>query len=372
MSVIKRGNSKFWYVQFQFNGKTIVKSAKTTNKQKALLYEKKLREEVMSEELLGEKRLITVSDALDQYDLSQRSLASHGCIIANIKSIRKYLDCGKGVHQLTNADLDQLVACRRNDGKSEHTIKHTLNVVRGMWKLAKRRNYKVSDIDFPVISVPKNRTRYLSMEEEKRLIRELSPYREGTGLPPYEKRSDELKRNMWDAHDLVIILLDTGARLNEIQTLEWKDVDLTSKIIHLWRHKTKSETVLYMTNRIHEIIQRRKDNRNNSEYLFCARDNGPRKYARQSVAKAFKRAGLKDFRIHDLRHTTASRLIQNGLSLFEVAQILGHSSPATSARYAHLERSHVSAKAATVLDSLASQNKGATKVISLIQKYCTN
>ena len=98
---------------------------------------------------------------------------------------------------------------------------------------------------------------FLGTKEEKRLLKELDPYREGKGLQPYAKRSEEIKRNLWDAHDLVILLLDLGARLNEVQTLEWKDVDLKNKVIHMWRQKTKTESLLHMTDRVSEVFGRR-------------------------------------------------------------------------------------------------------------------
>jgi site-specific recombinase XerD len=60
----------------------------------------------------------------------------------------------------------------------------------------------------------------------------------------------------------------------------------------------------------------------------------------------------KDFRLHDIRHRFASKLVQQGCTLYEVAALLGHSSPNTSARYSHLEKKSVAEKAANVLNAL--------------------
>ena len=65
-----------------------------------------------------------------------------------------------------------------------------------------------------------------------------------------------------------------------------------------------------------------------------------------------KRAGIKEFTIHDFRHTCASRLIQNGLSLYEVASILGHTDVQTTQRYAHLECRDVSQRARDIMEAL--------------------
>ena len=67
-----------------------------------------------------------------------------------------------------------------------------------------------------------------------------------------------------------------------------------------------------------------------------------------------------DFTIHDFRHTCASRLIQNGLSLYEVASILGHRDVQTTQRYAHLECRDVSQRARDIMEALNSVSDGGT------------
>jgi len=73
-----------------------------------------------------------------------------------------------------------------------------------------------------------------------------------------------------------------------------------------------------------------------------------------AIRKAFKRAGLTDCTIHTLRHTHASRLIQNGLSVYEVRAVLGHTDIKTTMRYAHLEQVSVTQKARDVINRLNS------------------
>jgi site-specific recombinase XerD len=75
-----------------------------------------------------------------------------------------------------------------------------------------------------------------------------------------------------------------------------------------------------------------------NDYLFINPKTGTR-YNSFHIAyfKARDMAGLPDVRIHDLRHTYASLLINNGVSLYEVQELLGHSSAAMTQRYAHLQ-----------------------------------
>ncbi len=68
--------------------------------------------------------------------------------------------------------------------------------------------------------------------------------------------------------------------------------------------------------------------------------------------KAFQRAGLPDCSPHTLRHTLATRLIQNGMNLYEVKEILGHSDIKTTMRYAHIEQSKITQRAMNVINKL--------------------
>lgn len=71
-----------------------------------------------------------------------------------------------------------------------------------------------------------------------------------------------------------------------------------------------------------------------------------------SIRKALVRAGLGDCTIHTLRHTHATRLIQNGMNIYEVKHVLGHSDIKTTMRYAHLESTDVSGRARDVMNRI--------------------
>ena len=79
----------------------------------------------------------------------------------------------------------------------------------------------------------------------------------------------------------------------------------------------------------------------NAELIFNSSIKPTKPYEfRKEWVKALKRADIKDFRFHDLRHTCASYLEQNGASLLEIADILGHKQIQMTKRYAHLCVSH--------------------------------
>jgi len=124
-----------------------------------------------------------------------------------------------------------------------------LLLIRGTLKFAKQLGYQVSEITYPQIKLPKSPLRYLSDDEERRLLAALDPMRQGAGLSLVADRSPEMQRALQDAYDLVILLLDTGARYSEVANIEWSRIDLAERAIHLWRSKVQNETILYMSDR---------------------------------------------------------------------------------------------------------------------------
>lgn len=351
MAIVKRGNSKYWYISFQFNGQQYIRSSKTTTKKIAEQMEVEWKAQIHSQQYLGRKSRIPLIDAFKQYMATKQGMASYKNLVAHESVLSRCLPMAKHLDDLTSHDLERFKQKRIGEGVGPEAIKFGLQVIKGTWKSAQKLGYQISELEFPTVKIPKAPLRYLTSEEESRLLAELNPDREGRGLPAMSERSDELKGMMQDAYDLVILLLDTGARYSEIANIEWQRIDLTERTINLWRSKVENETVLYMSDRVFEVLSRRFATKA-SPYLFSNKAGDARGYCTQSIRKAIARAGLKNCRVHTLRHTHASRLIQNGMSVYEVREILGHSDIKTTMRYAHLEQRQVTAKARDVMNRL--------------------
>lgn len=351
MSIVKRGNSKYWYMHFQLNGEIYIRSSKTTNKKIAEQMEITWKAELHSQLYQGRKQRISLADAFNQYKASKKGIASYRNLIAHETVLSRLLPMKKQLDELTSHDLERFKQDRIAEGVGSEIIKYGLLLIHGTWKFAQKLGYQVSPLEFPSVQIPKAPLRYLTDQEEQRLLKELAPDREGTGLKPMGKRSDELKRMMQDAYDLVILLLDTGARYSEIANIEWRRIDLKDRAIHLWRSKVQNETVLYMTDRVFDVLSRRHTHRT-SQHVFSNSNGEARGYATKSIRKAILRAGLQNCRVHTLRHTHASRLVQQGMSVYEVREILGHSDIKTTMRYAHLEQHQVASKARDVINRL--------------------
>jgi integrase len=170
-------------------------------------------------------------------------------------------------------------------------------------------------------------------------------------MAKYDNRHTELLRQMHDFHDIVILLLDTGARQGEICLLEWEKIDLEKRTIVLWRPKVRNESVLYMSDRVYEVLVRRHQART-TKFVFNDKTGQARKTIANTFRNAYRRAGIEGCTAHTLRHTHATRLIQNGMNLYEVKEILGHADIQTTMRYAHIEQAQVSRRATDLINAI--------------------
>ena len=147
------------------------------------------------------------------------------------------------------------------------------------------------------------------------------------------------------------LLLLSGCRKNEILTLQWDDIDRTAGELRLRDTKTGARGVPLTPamDRVLEGVPRIEGN----PWIVTGRKPGSRLKGLDEIwVRLRARAGLEDVRIHDLRHSYASRALALGESLSMIGELLGHRAIATTARYAHLARDSEKASAAKVGDSI--------------------
>ena len=148
------------------------------------------------------------------------------------------------------------------------------------------------------------------------------------------------------------LLMLTGCRKNEILTLRWRDVDLDAGELALADAKTGPRAVPLppLAARLLAALPRKPGN------PWVVPGHKPGTHIRD-IDGAWQtlraRAGLKGVRLHDLRHSYASRALALGESLPMIGKLLGHSQVETTARYAHLARGSVHEAAARIADSIA-------------------
>jgi integrase len=142
---------------------------------------------------------------------------------------------------------------------------------------------------------------------------------------------------------IVLFLIYTGARKREVLDARWRDIDWAQRS---WRiPKTKSGKIRHIPlstgamNVLEHVRLKVRHGLLNEQAIFANPKTGkPFVSFFYSWNNARIRAGLPEFRIHDLRHSFASHLVNAGRSLYEVQELLGHADIKTTSRYAHLSR----------------------------------
>jgi integrase len=131
------------------------------------------------------------------------------------------------------------------------------------------------------------------------------------------------------------LLILTGARLREIQTLKWDHVDFTNGVLRLPDSKTGAKLVYLNAGSMDLLrtIPRLKDN----PHVIVGKKPGAHLVELQKPWQRIRfNADLNELRIHDLRHSFAAVAAGGGMSLPILGKLLGHTQPITTARYAHL------------------------------------
>jgi integrase len=155
--------------------------------------------------------------------------------------------------------------------------------------------------------------RYLTSDEEERLFKSLPSH-----LIP-----------------IVICALQTGLRKSNILQLKWELVDLEFGFIEVLAQQNKGHKIIKIpiSNKLRETLEALP---RTSEYVFVNPDTGkPYRDIYDGFNTACKKAGIENFRFHDLRHTVATRLVEKGIDLRVVQEIMTHSTIVTTQRYMH-------------------------------------
>lgn len=176
---------------------------------------------------------------------------------------------------------------------------------------------------------------------------------------------------------IVECALNTGMRRGEILSLKWSQI--RDGFIYLQKTKTNKARQVPINDDLAQVLnENRRENQLKSEYVFPYRKGehalkgekpvrkrkglAPALEAIGSIKTAFnaavRRAGIEDFRFHDLRHTFASHMVMRGASIKEVQEILGHKNISMTMRYAHLSQEHKE-KAVNLLKGLTASQKPA-------------
>ena len=162
---------------------------------------------------------------------------------------------------------------------------------------------------------------------------------------------------------IIMLLISTGARLNEVLTATWSQINRDTRTwkIPALNNKGKKVRSVPLNNSSLDVINQL-DTEGEFEFLFVNRLTGkPYRNIHKYWGKLREKAQMRMIRIHDMRHTHASLLANSGRSILEISRILGHSSVKVSERYTHLSTSTLqeASNSASIIINKAMGNQSA-------------
>ncbi|MCG7932749.1 MAG: site-specific integrase [Candidatus Thiodiazotropha lotti] len=251
------------------------------------------------------------------------------------------IDEGRAVGTI-NRDLAALRSCMAKAVDWEIISQHPLKKV----KLLEEDN--------------RSKVRYLTPSEEKRLRealteRDLKLTKERESANQWRKeRGRDLLPSIQTDHltPMVILSINTGLRRGELFQLRWEDVDLKKGTITIHGKQAKSKQTRHMPLNIEALAvleKWKKQNGKRDGLVFPGRGGRPFDNCNKSWKSLLDRAGICNFRWHDMRHHFASQLVMADVSLNTVRDLLGHADLKMTLRYAHLAPEHKAAAVAKLV-----------------------
>lgn len=291
-------------------------------------------------------------------DKSYSPRATHRTAQANVERVKyAFADLlEKPLDEIRPMWVENWKATRLADGLAKATINRDLDCLRGV--LSRAVDWEVLR-EHPLKRVKRfkldtgGKPRYLSPEEEKALYQALEA-REETIRAGRDSANEWRKERGYrefpslrsvpfvdHLYPMTVLALNTGLRRGEIFNLTWEDVHLSGDAPHVTVHgaTAKSGKTRHVPlNRVAlDALTRWKGQGEGIGLVFRSPRTGGRfDHIRRSWGELTKLAGLANFRFHDCRHHFASMLVQRGVDLNTVREILGHADIKMTLRYGHL------------------------------------
>ena len=323
MSLCKRG--KTWWVDFVTpSGERVRRSAETGNKVEAQEFHDRLKADVWRQHKLGERPRRIWQDAVVRWLKEQTHKATHEEDKGKLRWLDRHL-AGKELSAINRAMIDRITDAKLAEGCSNATVNRTLALIRAILrKCARDWEWLDKAPAVRLLKEPSRRIRYLTRDEAAVLI---------LGLPPH-------------LADMARFTLATGLRAANVTGLSWQQVDLEK--CRAWVHpdqaKARRAIPVPLNDDAMAVVTRQIGK--HPHRVFTYRGQPIEQVSTAAWYKALRRAGIADFRWHDLRHTWASWHVQGGTPLLALQELGGWESSEMVRRYAHLAADHLAPWAA--------------------------
>ncbi|MCP5246320.1 MAG: site-specific integrase [Burkholderiales bacterium] len=312
MSLFKRG--KTWWIRFTApSGERIRCSAATEDKTQAQEFHDKLKAEAWRVAKAGEKPKYTWDEAAYKWLMETEHKASHKQDAQQIAWIQQFFR-GRLLTNITREMIAEVGESKRKE-TSPSTANRYLALIRAIlrratldWEWIEKAPY------IRLYKEPKRRIRWISPQQVIILLNELPEH----------------------LVDLVKFSLSTGLRKRNVTELEWSQVDLLRNVawIHADQAKGKKSIHVSLNSTALEVLEKQMGK--HPVRVFTYNGRPIIQTNTRAWRKALIRAGIEDFRWHDLRHTWASWLAQGGVPLNVIQEMGAWESTEMVKRYAHL------------------------------------
>jgi integrase len=249
--------------------------------------------------------------------------SSHKATIETDKIHLRWLDQflrGLYLDQINRELIEKITEAKLGENVTNATVNRVLEVLRAIlirardeWEWIEKAP-KVRMLPEPI-----RRIRWLRPEEAQRLLAELPEH----------------------LADMAAFTLATGLRRANVTGLQWSQVDLVRRVAWVHPDQAKARKAISVPLNADAVVILRKRFGRHPTYVFTYKNKPITQVSTKCWYKALKKAGIEDFRWHDLRHTWASWHVQNGTPLYALQELGGWESPEMVRKYAHLACEHL-------------------------------
>lgn len=324
----KRGKS--WHFEYMRNGIRYYANFGPVSKSVARELANEFVSKIIREEILPGKEKVKFGDLVEHY---REWYETHSKAKKRSKEVHLYRLSLLGdffgdvfVDRITWSVVERYKRERLDEGVSKTTINKELKLMKTV--IRKAMESGIYKGEMPKIELFKEketeRVRSLTPEEAQKLIE---------ACPEWFR-------------PVIIFALNTGLRAGEIFSLRWENVDFEKGVIRIEKETTKTKDVytIPMNSTVRgllEEVRREQEEKGITHgFVFTNKLGLPYKYEDKTYGKIFRRAcakaGIKDFRFHDLRHTFASWVAMSSRDIYAVQKLLNHKDLRMTKRYAHL------------------------------------